>query len=103
MSNDFAENFFFGTKKYRHLLEALYKQYSYDGRYVFIDKSRFSILVQQRLKTDTVIQKDVEASNGIEEKVVAWPVRDYPYTTIFLETKSCPRFVQHFVFRQTAV
>ncbi len=89
MSNDFAENFFFGTKKYRHLLEALYKQYSYDGRYVFIDKSRFSTLVQQRLKTDTVIQKDVEASNGIEEKVVAWPVRDYPYTAFFLETKSC--------------
>jgi hypothetical protein len=76
--------------KYRHLLEILYKRYCYDGRYVFIDKSRFSTIVQRRLKTDTVIQKETDVSYGIEEKVVSWPEKKgKPHTAFFLETRSC--------------
>lgn len=89
-NNNFMEDFFFGVKKYRHLLEIFYKQYCYDGRYVFIDKSRFSDIIQQKLKTDTVIQKEVDVSYGIEEKTVAWPeYKGKPHTAFFLETRSC--------------
>lgn len=89
-SNNFEENFSFGVHKYRHLLEILYKRYCYEGRYVFVDKSRFSTLVQRKLKTDTVIQKHPDVSYGIEEKVVSWPVsKNKPHTAFFLETRSC--------------
>ena len=87
--NNYDEDMFF-SKKYRYLLQILYKQYYYDGRYVFVDKSRFSTLVQKRLKTDVIAQTDEESSCGIEEKVARWPeLKNEPHTAFFLETESC--------------
>lgn len=90
--NDFQENYVFGVKHYRHLLEVFYRHYCYDGRFVSIGdirKSRLSDVIQRTLKTDTVIQKGGWISYGVEEKVVAWPATDQPYTALFLETDSC--------------
>jgi hypothetical protein len=90
-SNDFPEDSFF-SKKYRYLLQILYKQYSYEGRYVFIDKSRFSMLIQKRLKTDVVAQLAVDESVGVEEKIARWPEKkNKPHTGFFLETDSCTK------------
>lgn len=89
-ANNFQENYAFGVEKYRHLLAVLYHHYCYEGRYVFVNQSAFSCLVQQELKTDTLIQKDAEVSNGVEEKMVRWPeYKQRPHTAFFLETRSC--------------
>ncbi len=90
--NDFEENLFFGVHKYRPLLNAFYRGYCFEGRYVFLDKSEqslFSTHVQLQLKTDTVIQKKADVSYGIEEKIAAWPKKGKPHTAFFLETRSC--------------
>lgn len=90
MRNDFQENYDFGAKKYRHLLDIFYRHYCYDGRFVSIGdirKSHISDVMQRELKTDTLIQKGGWVSYGVEEKVVAWP--GHPYTAFFLETDSC--------------
>ena len=90
--NDFLENVSFGVKKYRHLFDVFYKHYCYEGRFVSIGditKSHFSDILQRELKTDTVIQKGGFLSYGVEEKVVAWPTNDQPYTAFFFETHSC--------------
>jgi len=90
--NHFPENYDFGVKKYRHLLDIFYKHFCYDGRFVSIGditKSHFSDLLQRQLKTDTVIQKGGFLSYGVEEKVVAWPESDHPYSAFFFETHSC--------------
>jgi len=88
--NNFHENYDFGVRHYRYLLDVLYRSYCYDGRYVHIDHSPFSTYIQQGLKTDTVIQKEAQVSYGIEEKVVSWPEeKGKPHTAFFLETRSC--------------
>jgi hypothetical protein len=90
--NSFPENYDFGVKKYRHLLDIFYRHYAYDGRFVLIGditRSHFSDILQRQLKTDTVIQKGGFLSYGVEEKVVAWPDSDQPYEAFFLETRSC--------------
>lgn len=89
-ANNFQENYTFGVKTYRHLLAVLYKQYCYEGRYVFVQNSSFSDHIQRDLKTDTLIQKEEQVSYGIEEKVVSWPeYKEIPHTAFFLETRSC--------------
>ncbi|MGH2508418.1 MAG: hypothetical protein ACRDHZ_13615 [Ktedonobacteraceae bacterium] len=89
-ANNFQENYAFGVEKYRHLLAVLYKHYCYEGRYVFVDQSAFSRRIQRELKTDTLIQKDAEVSNGVEEKIASWPAyKQRPHTAFFLETRSC--------------
>lgn len=88
--NSFAENYAFGVRRYRYLLDVFYRWYCYDGRFVHIDQSPFSQYIQQGLKTDTVIQKTAQVSVGIEEKVVSWPEgKGKPHTAFFLETRSC--------------
>jgi hypothetical protein len=90
--NSFPDNYDFGVKKYRHLLDIFYQHYCYDGRFVSIGditKSHFSDILQRQLKTDTVIQKGDFLSYGVEEKVVAWPANDQPHEAFFLETRSC--------------
>ncbi|HEU5374836.1 MAG TPA: hypothetical protein VFV38_05315 [Ktedonobacteraceae bacterium] len=88
--NDFYENYAFGVKQYRWLLERFYHFYCYEGRSVFLNQSRFSDWLQRERKTDTVIQKTAESSSGIEEKVVSWPEeKAHPHTAFFLETRSC--------------
>jgi hypothetical protein len=90
--NSFPENYDFGVKKYRHLLDIFYKHFCYEGRFVSIGdstRSPFSDILQRQLKTDTVIQKGSFLSFGVEEKVVAWPESNQPYDALFLETRSC--------------
>lgn len=90
--NDFYENYAFGVKTYRHLLNIFYQHYCDDGRFVSIGditRSRISDILQRELKTDTIIQKGDFVSYGVEEKVVAWPENNRPYTAFFLETSSC--------------
>lgn len=90
--NNFAQNYQFGVKHYRRLLDIFYKHFCYDARFVCIgdlEKSPFSEYVQRTLKTDTVIQTSVHTSYGVEEKVVSWPANNQPYTAFFLETRSC--------------
>ena len=91
-SNNFQENFVFGTQKYRPLLDIFYKHFCYNERFVCIgdiEKSSFSDLLQRKLKVDIIIQTNPKESYAVEEKVVAWPKCGKPYTALFLETDSC--------------
>ena len=64
-----------------------YKKYSFDGRYVFIDKSTCSTLMQKELAVDTVAQWSNRGSICIEEKIEQWP--GYKRVNFALETDSC--------------
>ena len=64
-------------------------QYAVDGRYVVIDKGRLATLLQKRFAVDTVVQGRNGNAAFIEEKIVRWPRRDYPYDSMCLETQSC--------------
>lgn len=86
--NNFENDLCFG-KQYYPLLEVLFKHYFYESRYVFIDKSRFSTLVQKRLHVDMTAQVAIDESAGIELKVVRWPLKESPHTRFCLETRSC--------------
>lgn len=70
----------------RYLEPHLYRAYSWEGRYVIIDKSRCSTILQKRLAIDTILQKRDE-SICIEEKIERWP--GYKRPNFFLETDSC--------------
>ncbi len=85
----FRADWFFGTRQYRHLLADFYQQYGYEQRYVQVDGSHFSQMVQRDLHVDTVVQKDALHSLGIEEKIVKWPKSNQAHTAFFLETRSC--------------
>ena len=88
-ADQFQHDWFFGVRQYRHLLDAFYQQYCYEQRYVFVDRSRCSNLLQREWKVDTMVQKDAQCSLAIEEKIVKWPANNTPYTAFFLETRSC--------------
>jgi hypothetical protein len=65
-----------------------YEKYSFDGRYVFIDKSRCSTLLQKELATDTIAQwTNNRGSICIEEKIEQW--KGYTCPNFALETDSC--------------
>lgn len=85
--NDFERDMVF-SKEYHPLLAHFYERLFHEGRYVFIDKSRFSLLVQTQLKAD-VIGQTRSGSVGIEEKFTRWPVSGRPFVNFFLETESC--------------
>ena len=70
------------------MLQHLYGSFACEGRYVFIDKSRCSTLLQKRLAVDTVIQRDGGRSVCLEEKIVRWK-DGRTLTRLFLETQSC--------------
>jgi hypothetical protein len=88
-SQPFEDDWFFGVKKYRALLEAFYRWYCYEQRYVFVDRSPCSNRLQREWKIDTLVQKDAQSSQSVEEKIVKWPKTDLAYTAFFLETYSC--------------
>ncbi len=69
-------------------LVQFYGKYSLNGRYVFIEKSACSDILQKRLAIDTIYTSaKTGGSICVEEKIVQWPGR-YPYDDFFLETKS---------------
>src|SRR2546430_16919285 len=68
-----------------------YQKYSLNGRYVFIDKSACSTLLQKRLAIDTIFQskRDPRKSPCIEEKIEQWP--GYKRVNFALEVNSCTK------------
>lgn len=68
-------------------LSIFYGKYALNGRYVFIEKSACSTLLQKRLAIDTILASPKSGSVCIEEKIVQW--KGFPYRRFFLETKSC--------------
>ena len=67
------------------VLLGFYGKYALNGRYVFIDKSECSVLIQKRLAVDTMLQ----GRNGsvcVEEKIVRY--KGKVLERFFLETES---------------
>lgn len=90
MSVSLAQNFYaaldYTTRMRDKYLIHFYKQYSKEGRYVFIDKSSCSTLLQKELAVDTILQSHKGGSLCIEEKI------EQRYTGNFaLETDSCTK------------
>jgi hypothetical protein len=90
MNINLAENFSAANawqqmQRDRYLIH-FYQKYSLNGRYVFIDKSACSTLLQKQLAVDTIFQS---ARNGaslcIEEKIDSGTAR----INFALETDSC--------------
>ncbi len=76
------------TKQKRdRYLKAVYGKWSVEGRYVLIDKSRCSTLIQMRFEVDTICQVEDGKSICIEEKIVRW--KGKRLQRFFLETESC--------------
>ena len=69
------------------LAPGFYSRFCTDGRYVFVDKGRFSKIMQRRFAVDTVAQGTDGNAVAIEEKIVRWP--GYTYKAYTLETHSC--------------
>lgn len=88
MTNEFRRDLDFTMSMRRRWLEPyLYDQYSFKGRYVIVDKSRCSTLLQKMMAVDTIMQVGSDASLCIEEKIERWP--GYKRRNFFLETDSC--------------
>lgn len=66
-----------------------YQEYSLNGRYVFIDKSACSTLLQKELAVDTIYQARNGGSICIEEKIEQW--HEYQRWNFALETESCTK------------
>ena len=69
------------------LAPGFYKQYSEEGRYVFIDKGSLAMDLQRKFAVDTIYQSDDGVAVCVEEKIVRWP--GYHYNSYTLETDSC--------------
>ena len=89
LSEFFRDLRFTGVMRTRWLEPYLYGRYSHEGRYVIVDKSHCSTLLQKQLAVDTIIQTKEGASLCIEEKIERWPDNDRPRVNFFLETDSC--------------
>jgi len=69
-------------------LSHFYGKYSVDRRYVYVDKSSCSTLLQKELAVDTIMQWPTpHTSICIEEKIVQWP--GYKHVNFALEVESC--------------
>ena len=90
MSTRLADNFTAAAEYSRYMrdkyLSHFYQKYSFDGRYVYIDKSACSTLLQKELAIDTVMQWG-KGSLCIEEKIEQWP--GFKRRNFALETESC--------------
>ena len=62
---------------------------SLDGRFVFVDKSRCSTILQKRFAVDTIAQRRDGGSIMIEEKMTRYPRRGGELPNFFFETESC--------------
>lgn len=91
MSSRLSDNFHAAVEYSRKMRDIylgpyFYQKYSVDGRYVYIDKSVCSTLLQKRLAIDTIMQTK-NGSPCIEEKIEQWP--GYKRNNFALETDSC--------------
>lgn len=87
MRHEFADDWRWSCMMRDKYLKLFYQKYSLEGRYVFIDKSKCSTLLQMRLAVDTVAQGFDGGSVCIEEKIERWP--GHVRSNFALETDSC--------------
>ncbi len=87
---DLTNNFTAASAYAEHMrdkyLVHFYRKYSVEERYVFVDKSACSTLLQKELAIDTIMQRP-GYSVCIEEKIEQWP--GYERQNFALETASC--------------
>lgn len=86
-ANDFHSDDEFQRRVRDEILIPQFYETRFDGRFVLLDKGRFSTILQRRFAVDTVVQSKDGMAVAIEEKIVRWP--GYPYQSYFLETDSC--------------
>lgn len=87
LSGDFHAALEYSRKMRDTYLVHFYQEYSLNGRYVFIDKSACSTLLQKQLAVDTIYQSKNGGSICIEEKIEQWP--GYQRVNFALEVDSC--------------
>jgi len=86
MRTDFHRDNEWQKGKRDRYLAPFYCKYSMAGRFVFVDKSKCSTLIQKRLAVDTLVQSKKGGSVCIEEKIVRW--KGKALEKFFLETES---------------
>jgi hypothetical protein len=74
------------------VLVPFYRDNSEGGRYVLIDKSHCSCILQKRLAVDTICQSKHGGAVCIEEKLTRYPNCGKPFPNFFLEIASCTVF-----------
>lgn len=87
LSDNFTSALEYSRKMRDTYLVHFYQEYSLNGRYVFIDKSACSTLLQKQLAVDTIYQSKNGGSLCIEEKIEQWP--GYQRVNFALEIDSC--------------
>lgn len=85
--NDFHSDDAFQRSVRDQILVPQFYETRCNGRFVMLDKGRFSTMLQRRFAVDTVVQSRDGSAVAIEEKIVRWP--GYPYQSYCLETDSC--------------
>lgn len=71
------------------VLVPFYRDNSEGGRYVLVDKSHCSCILQKRLAVDTICQSKHGGTVCIEEKLTRCPPHGGRYPYFFLEVASC--------------
>lgn len=87
LSNDFNAASEYARRMRDTFLVHFYQKYSVEGRYVFIDKSACSTILQTQLAVDTIFQSSHDKSICVEEKIEQWP--GWKRSKFALETRSC--------------
>jgi len=87
LSNDFNAALEYSQLMRDTYLVHFYRAYSMDNRYVFVDKSACSSLLQKELAIDTIYHSKHGGSVCVEEKIEQWP--GYQRTNFALEIESC--------------
>jgi len=83
-SHNFQDDLTFSREIRDTYLVRFYGKYSSDGRYVFVDRSHCSDIIQKHLHVDTIMQRSNGTSTCIEEKA------ERRFTgNLALETESC--------------
>lgn len=85
--NEFQRDDQWQKQMRNRFLPATYGKWSVEGRYVLVEKSKYSMMVQKRDAVDTLLQARLDLSVSIEEKMERWP--GYPRRNFFCETRSC--------------
>lgn len=86
LTDDFVAASDYARRMRDRFLSRFYQKYAVEGRYVYIDKSACSTVLQRQLAVDTVLQAK-DGSLCIEEKIEQWP--GYKRENFALETDSC--------------
>ena len=87
METEFKKDLTFAEEQ-RRKLKPFYKKYSYEGRYIFVNKESGILGNElQKKSIDTILQKTDKKEIYIEEKIVRW--KGKKLTAFALETHSC--------------